>query len=84
MNELETMLAKLLELAKDNPDLLFKITPNETYTNWEVEFTKCGYWWGLIGEAREPLSDVIKDVIPYFESLTDEDIQERLKEAEEE
>ena len=77
MCELEAMMVQLLELAKDNPELLFQIVPNEEYTNWAIHFTKGGHWWAAWPEGDETLSDAIKEVIPYFHSITDEMIQDR-------
>lgn len=83
MCELETLMAELLELAKNNPDLLFKITPNEAYTGWGVEFIKGGHWWGIIADyPDEPLTDVIKEALAYFERLTDEFMETELQRME--
>jgi len=80
MCELEALMAQLLELAKSNHDLLFKICPSDTRTNWMVEFTKGGLWWGVVPDHDdESLIDVIKEVLIYFNSITDEMIQEQEK-----
>ena len=77
MNELEASMAQLLELAKNNPDSLFRIWPNEARTKWTVEFTKGNLWWAAWPEGDETLSDAIQEALPYFDSLTDEIIQKR-------
>lgn len=87
MNELEASMSQLLELAKANPDLLFKIAVDETRMKWSVEFTKGGYWWCAVPDDDETLADAIKESMTYFESLTDQammdNIQKEWQEAEE-
>ena len=79
MNEHEALMA-LLELAKENPELLFRICPSETRTNWMVDFTKGDLWWSVVPDCDdESLIDVIKEALVYFSSITDEMIQEQLK-----
>ncbi len=79
MNDLETALQQLLELAKNNPDLLFKIAPNKTCTGWAVEFTKGGHWWGAVADVPEDnLTSLINAALPYFDSLTEEKMKSEL------
>lgn len=85
MYELQTMMAELLKLAKSNPDLLFKITPDESYTGWGVEFTKGGWWWETVADSPdEPLESIIKDALVYFDSIADDDIQKQVEAGNEE
>ncbi len=86
MCELESLLQQFLELARDNPELLFKICPNKKHGNWDVSFTKGGVWWGAAADSPdEELKDVLKAALDYFELVTDEVIQvhkDHLMEAE--
>jgi hypothetical protein len=75
MNELEQLIQQFLELSQNNPELRFKIVPNEKRDGWVVEFTKGGYWWGAIGEPGEELKDVLKAAIEYFDEVTNVVIQ---------
>jgi hypothetical protein len=79
MCELEALMEELLELARQNPGLLFRISPNKTYTGWGVEFTKGGHWWGAIATSpEESLKEIIKEALSYFERLTDDVMQSEL------
>ncbi len=76
MCELEALLQQFLELARDNPDLLFKICPNKKHGNWDVSFTKGGVWWGASADSPdEALKDVLKAALVFFEQVTEGVIQ---------
>lgn len=76
MCELEAMIMQLLELAKQHSDLSFRILPNKDRTNWNVEFTKGGIWWGAAADhPGEELKEIIRAAIGYFDRVTEDVIQ---------
>lgn len=79
MSELEELMQQLLELARNNPESLFRIMPNKDCVGWGIEFTKGGLWWAVIADfPGESLNAIIKEALDYFERLTDDVMQSEL------